>query len=70
VVPSESAAGELAAVLGENWRHSIDATTRQVRGRPGAYAAAGCLQAGQSVVQANADGRRAAMGILSYLGSG
>jgi prolycopene isomerase len=70
VAPSESAAGELAAVLGENWRHSIDATTRQVRGRPGAYAAAGCLQAGQSVVQANADGRRAAMGILSYLGSG
>jgi hypothetical protein len=68
----EAATARLDALLGQDWRQEAGAATEQgpASGHPVVYAGGDCLQPGQSVVQAAAGGRRAAVAIARRLGLG
>jgi NADPH-dependent glutamate synthase beta subunit-like oxidoreductase len=57
----------LASVLGHDWLQGVDRRTQQVAGRPGVYAGGDLVQHGQTVVEAAAAGRSAAVTIGHYL---
>lgn len=68
--PSTDSTWHLAAALGENWRLAVDARTRQVAGSPGTYVSSVVLGTEQSVVAMVAEGRRVALEVSKFLGSG
>ncbi|NLG27761.1 MAG: NAD(P)-binding protein [Chloroflexi bacterium] len=57
--------GELESWLGADWRQRVDPATQQLQGHPGIYAGGDLRQRGDTVVQAVADGRRAAIAIAA-----
>ena len=58
---TDTLSGYIASALGHDWLRGVDRCTQQVGGRPGVCAGGGLVQRGQTVVEAAADGRRAAV---------